>query len=194
MIPYILYSAIVIAVFLVFYKVLLQQETFFKLNRYLLLICMVMAFVLPLVPVPQQFSFRKAQVSVMLPKVNEQIPKENVVNTETAIKIPAAVADVDQIIDTNRILKWVVYLYWFGVIIFGLNFLLQIVVLLYKAYANPAIVDGKFRIVEIPEDKAPCSFANTIFINPEKYDWETYNQVLLHEKIHIEEKHTFDLF
>jgi hypothetical protein len=90
-------------------------------------------------------------------------------------------------------LQWVVYLYWFGVIIFGLNFLLQIVVLLYKAYANPAIVDGKFRIVEIPEDKAPCSFANTIFINPEKYDWETYNQVLLHEKIHIEEKHTFDL-
>jgi hypothetical protein len=193
MIPYILYTAIVIAVFLVFYKVLLQQETFFKLNRYLLLLCMVMAFILPLVPVPQQFSFRKAEVSVVLPKVNEQIPKENVVNAETTIKIPTAVADVDQIIDTNRILQWVVYLYWFGVIIFGLNFLLQIVVLLYKAYAKPAIVDGKFRIVEIPEDKAPCSFANTIFINPEKYDWETYNQVLLHEKIHIEEKHTFDL-
>ncbi len=28
------------------------------------------------------------------------------------------------------------------------------------------------------------------FTLPEKYDWETYNQILLHEKIHIDQKHT----
>src|SRR4030095_13044662 len=26
-----------------------------------------------------------------------------------------------------------------------------------------------------------------------KYEWETYNQILLHEKIHIRERHTIDL-
>src|SRR6185436_1476440 len=70
---------------------------------------------------------------------------------------------------------------------------MQAGVLLYKVYTKPVIKDGKFRIVEIDNDKAPCSFGNNIFINPAKYDLETYNQILLHEKIHIEQKHTFDL-
>ncbi len=50
-----------------------------------------------------------------------------------------------------------------------------------------------FRIVEVKGDKAPCSFLNNIFINPEKYDWDVYNQVLLHEKIHIQQRHSLDI-
>ncbi len=53
--------------------------------------------------------------------------------------------------------------------------------------------DGKFRIVELTGDKAPCSFGNNIFINPEKYDWETYSQILLHEMVHIQQRHSFDI-
>src|SRR4029079_9515291 len=106
---------------------------------------------------------------------------------------------VNTIVETNafitkeQMVKLAIYLYWFGVIIFGLNFLMQCCVLLYKAYTNPVIRDGKFRIIEVKGDQAPCSFGNNIFINPEKYEWQTYNQILLHEKIHIEQKHTLDL-
>ena len=103
------------------------------------------------------------------------------------------VEQTKQIINVDLLVKWMVYLYWFGVLIFGLNFLMQVIILLYRAYSKEVIQDGKFRIVEIKEDKAPCSFANNIFINPEKYEWEMYNQILLHEKIHIEQKHTIDL-
>jgi beta-lactamase regulating signal transducer with metallopeptidase domain len=42
-------------------------------------------------------------------------------------------------------------------------------------------------------DQAPCSFMNNIFINPEKYDWNTYNQILEHEKVHVKEKHSLDI-
>ena len=70
---------------------------------------------------------------------------------------------------------------------------MQVIVLLYRAYTSPFIKDGRFRIVEVSGDKAPCSFGNNIFINPEKYDWETYNQILQHEKIHIQQKHTLDI-
>ena len=91
------------------------------------------------------------------------------------------------------VLKWMFYLYWIGVSAFGLNLLLQFVVLLFQAYTRPFIRDGKFRIVELSGDKAPCSFGNNIFINPEKYDWDTYSQILLHEKIHIEQRHSFDI-
>jgi beta-lactamase regulating signal transducer with metallopeptidase domain len=193
MIPYILYSALILTASLVFYKLLLQKETFFHLNRYVLLCCMALAFILPLVPVPQQLSFRK--IAVEKPIV---MAKKSVSATVTPVlkEQPVQSTIVEQtkeVINIESIVKLLVYLYWFGVIVFALNFLLQAVLLFYSAYSTSVIQDGKFRIVEITGDKAPCSFANNIFINPEKYEWETYNQILLHEKIHIEQKHTIDL-
>ena len=92
-----------------------------------------------------------------------------------------------------KLMSWLFWIYWFGVIVFGVSFLFQLVLLLVRAYRNPVIIDGPYRIVEVSGDKAPCSFGNNIFINPEKYEWETYNQILLHEKIHIRQKHTLDI-
>jgi hypothetical protein len=193
MIPYILYTALILSACLLFYKLLLQKETFFHLNRFVLLGCMILAFVLPLVPIPQQLSLRKDAVvtHVSLPK--EAVDKKQITQLKTTPVPEVFVEQTKQTFDVNMLLQWLVYFYWFGVIIFALNFLMQAVVLLYRAYSLSAIQDGKFRIVEITGDKAPCSFANNIFINPEKYEWETYSQILLHEKIHIEQKHTIDL-
>jgi len=193
MIPYILYTALILAACLVFYKLLLQKETFFYLNRYILLACMIMAFILPLVPVPQQLSLRKTAVEK--PVVIAKTPVAKTETTKPQIQ-PVESTVVEQTKETFKIesvIQWLVYLYWFGVIVFALNFLMQVVILLYRAYSQSVIQDGKFRIIEITDDKAPCSFGNNIFINPEKYEWETYNQILLHEKIHIEQKHTIDL-
>ncbi|WP_345139828.1 M56 family metallopeptidase [Flavobacterium ginsengiterrae] len=191
MIPYILYTALILSACFIFYKLLLQKETFFHLNRYVLLFCMVLAFALPLVPVPQQFSFRKNAVENTISNI--KIPTETKAS-QTIKENPAEpVQETKQVINVDVVLKGILYLYWFGVVIFGLNFLMQAFVLLFRSYTGSAIQDGKFRIVEITGDKAPCSFGNNIFINPEKYEWETYNQILLHEKIHIEQKHTIDL-
>lgn len=193
MIPYILYTALILAACFVFYKLLLQKETFFYLNRYVLLTCMIMAFILPLVPVPPQLSLRKTAVEKPVEVVKVPVSK---IETAKSIAQPAEPTVVEQTKETFKIesvVQWLVYLYWFGVIVFALNFLMQVVLLLYRAYSQSVIQDGKFRIIEITGDKAPCSFGNNIFINPEKYEWETYNQILLHEKIHIEQKHTIDL-
>lgn len=193
MIPYILYTALILSACFAFYKLLLQKETFFHLNRYILLSCMVLAFILPLVPVPQQLSFRKIDTEKNITLV--KAPVENL--TSTAVKEPTVqptlTEQTKQVINVDVLLQGLVYLYWFGVVIFGLNFLMQAVILLFRANSKSVIQDGKFRIVEITGDKAPCSFGNNIFINPEKYEWETYSQILLHEKIHIEQKHTIDL-
>ncbi len=193
MIPYIIYASIILAAFLLFYKALLQNETFFKLNRFVLLACMVLTFIIPLIPVPQEFSFRKTPMATTLPEIKVNVAPNASTISQTNSNLPALTKDAGPSINTGQMLLWLIYLYWFGVIIFGLNFLMQLAILFYKAYSRSPILDGKFRIVEVSGDKAPCSFANSIFINPEKYDWETYNQVLLHEKIHIEEKHTLDL-
>jgi hypothetical protein len=193
MIPYILYTALILAACLVFYKLLLQKETFFHLNRYVLLSCMIVAFILPLIPVPQQLSLRKTAVEK--PIVVAKVPLDKIETTKSIVQSaePTVVEQTKETFKIESVVQWLVYLYWFGVIVFALNFLMQVVLLLYRAYSKSVIQDGKFRIIEITDDKAPCSFANNIFINPEKYEWEIYNQILLHEKIHIEQKHTIDL-
>ena len=193
MIPYILYSALILSACLVFYKLLLQKETFFHLNRFVLLSCMMLAFILPLVPIPQQLSFRKIPVEKPVIEVKTPVNTSTVTTLKEQSVQPTLIEETKQWINIESFTQLLVYLYWFGVIIFGLNFLMQAILLFYRAYSKSVIQDGKFRIVEITGDKAPCSFANNIFINPEKYEWETYNQILLHEKIHIEQKHTIDL-
>jgi beta-lactamase regulating signal transducer with metallopeptidase domain len=193
MIPYILYTALVLSACLVFYKLLLQKETFFHLNRFVLLFCMVLAFILPLVPVPQQFSLRKVSEEKHIEISKTPIEKTTAIQSKEPTVEPAFTEETKQIVNIETVSQLLIYLYWFGVLIFGLNFLMQIVILVYRAYSGSVIQDGKFRIVEITGDKAPCSFANNIFINPEKYEWETYDQILQHEKIHIEQKHTVDL-
>lgn len=192
MIPYILYSALILSACLLFYKLLLQKETFFQLNRVVLLCCMLLAFVLPLIPVPQQLSLRKiaTEKPVIIPQ--PALNSKSVLLKEQSVT-PTLIQETNQIVHVDSVSRLLVYLYWFGVIVFALNFLMQAILLLYSAYSKSVIQDGKFRIVEITGDKAPCSFVNNIFINPEKYEWETYNQILLHEKIHIEQKHTIDL-
>ena len=193
MIPYILYTALILSACLLFYKLLLQKETFFHLNRFVLLGCMILAFILPLLPVPQQLSLRKDATEKHIPLAKSAVGKSQAIELKSPPVQEVIVEQTKQTLDIDLLLQWLVYLYWFGVLLFALNFFMQACVLFYRAYSLSAIQDGKFRIVEITGDKAPCSFANNIFINPEKYEWETYSQILLHEKIHIKQKHTIDL-
>jgi hypothetical protein len=193
MMPYILHAGLILAACLVFYKILLQQETFFRLNRWILIVCLVLSFGLPLIKVPQQWSFTRAETPVAAPVAtidNDQPASAPAVTTPVTENKPPTES---KNFNWSAVLTWAFRLYWLGVIIFAINFLLQIVTLLYRAYRNPVIKDGPFRIVELSGDTAPCSFGNNIFINPAKYDWETYTQVLEHEKIHVQEKHTLDL-
>lgn len=195
---YVLSVALILAGCLLFYKLLLQKETFFPLNRFVLLICLALSFGLPLVPVPQQWSFRKANVEIPLPEKpplpvlkadkNLQEQKEASFNTDHAQLVANDSFFKD--IAPLKVLQWI---YWLGVAVFGINFLFQLGVLLYRAYSRPVIKDGRFRIIELSGDQAPCSFGNTIFINPEKYDWDTYNQIIIHEKIHIQQGHSYDI-
>jgi hypothetical protein len=277
MMPYILHVTAITTVCFLFYKLLLQKETFYRLNRWTLMGCLAVAFSLPLLPVPRDWSWRErwaakpvapeaVDASVVPPavvdapvvpsavadapvappvvaKVDEPWPDEDysrargdaAASPAPAPEVPpgrvagaaqvfavanptgkaavanptgkapvanptgkAAVANPtgDAAVPVDRgvvVLQWLFYLYAIGLILFGGNFFLQILILLYHSYRRPAIRDGMFRIVEIAANRAPCSFGNTIFINPANYDWETYNQILIHEKVHISGRHTLDI-
>ncbi len=60
MIPYILHVTVIITVCFLFYKLFLQKETFYRLNRWTLVLCLAVAFALPLLPAPRQWSWRNS--------------------------------------------------------------------------------------------------------------------------------------
>ena len=276
MIPYILHVTVILTVCILFYKIFLQKETFYRLNRWTLMLCLAVSFTLPLLPAPRQWSWRNnyensltglfaatqpgepasAQTAATQPVGSAILQRQPAIQSaepstvqsaghiaattshtvsahrrptstvrRTSSVSPAAVIQHEDPITQQSaptaqqpalitqpsapaakpsaaitpaslfppIIQWLLYLYWFGVLIFGANFLLQIAVLLYQSYRRPVIRDGRFRIVETSGNRAPCSFGNSIFINPSLYDWETYNQILIHEKIHVSGRHTFDI-
>src|SRR5687767_4655342 len=84
MIPYIIHAGLLLAACLVFYKILLQNETFFRLNRWVLMACLVLSFGLPLVEVPQQWSFRKTEIATTTPAFS--YPEKSVPLPETVDK------------------------------------------------------------------------------------------------------------
>ncbi len=291
MIPYILHVAAITTACLLFYKGLLQKQTFYRLNRWVLMGCLAVSFVLPLISVPREWSWRESysslaqdwaklwqrdEASAVTPVNSNELDTAPLDQTAAAPLSDAAKAtpvglarqrkamilqtgdkggtassaektvrsgeagsgaaasssdkdlagarldnalggqsvnegasQSDKAVGSQsdksvtvsaagpslaqRILKWLSYCYLFGVLIFAVNFLFQMLILLYQSYAAPAIRDGRFRIVETSGNRAPCSFGNTIFINPANYDWETYNQILLHEKTHVSGRHTLDI-
>src|SRR5215217_7962241 len=138
MIPYILYAALILTASLIFYKLLLQKETFFHLNRMILLGCMLLAFLLPLIKIPQQLSFRKAPAVTAFTVPSSTTP--NKVSGQVAQKLDKTIVGplkANQAINIEQVIQWLIYLYWFGVLIFALNFLMQAALLLYKAYSRP---------------------------------------------------------
>ncbi|PWT95982.1 MAG: peptidase M56, BlaR1 [Bacteroidetes bacterium] len=197
MIPYIIHVGILITLCFLFYKILLERQTFFVLNRWFLLGCLVVSFLLPLMPVPQQWTFRNTErveiAGVDKQVVGQQSPLQNQVTQKKNLHQINATQNSGWSISSTTIWAWVYYIYLFGVIVFGVNLLFQIAVLLYQSYGKSVVRDGKFRIVETGDKRAPCSFGNTIFINPGNYDWETYNQILQHEKIHVSQIHSLDI-
>lgn len=283
MITYILHVTVITTVCFLFYKLMLQKETFYRLNRWTLMTCLAVSFGLPLLPVPQSWSWRtkldqlavagrrwaREHKGAQAPKAAPAVANPTVMQDEFLVDTPAVgrqvmkgrkrsprtklaaglagsgsarrIADLawasagsvkrvadpasDKVTETQllrpetmasvgtpagegnagtlaglfsraslfRLLKGLFYCYLLGVLLFGLNFLFQLAALLYQSYRRPVIKDGRFRIVEVSGNRAPCSFGNTIFINPENYDWETYNQILIHEKIHVSGRHTLDI-
>jgi hypothetical protein len=247
MIPYILHVTVILTVCFLFYKLFLQKATFYGLNRWTLLSCLVLSFVLPLLPAPRGWTLDSATfydllagksavsgspaISVPsfdpLPPATTSAPaahrsskmklanttagrmhpvttkpaiispvSDKVAQLPTATAIPAAAPPPTSHPFSSSLLQGLqllYYVYCLGLLVFGFKFIMQIFVLFYRSYARPVIRDGRYRIVQTGGERGPCTFANSIFINPSLYDPETFQQILVHEKVHVSGGHTLDI-
>ena len=207
MIPYILHISILIIGFYIFYQLFLVRETFFHINRWLLIGSILLAFLIPLYEIPQEWSIRNIKPvlvtsSEVVDYTEVETSENNLVETETKPTIKKETSPKQTIVDTPNvksenytisIIQALWYIYLIGVGIFGINLLIQLGTLIFQILRLPSLKDDGFRIVELKKDQPPYSFLNCIFINPEKYDWDTYNQIIEHEKVHIQQGHSLDM-
>ncbi|WP_108805633.1 M56 family metallopeptidase [Aquimarina sp. Aq107] len=197
---YIIYSSALIGLSYLIYRLFLSKETFYNLNRGVLLSLMVISFSIPFISVPESISFK----TTLFQKEIVENPTTNslevdVYNNENPVSFSEnTTTDIvtDSINPSIISLDWksiILYIYILGVMAFGVNFLIQLIVLLYRMIKFPTIEVDAYKIVETNTNHAPYSFWNKIFINPNQYNPDTYLQILKHEQLHISGKHSLDM-
>lgn len=173
---YILKSSACLTLFLLFYKFFLEKENFHVFKRFFLLNIVLASFIIPL------------------------ITFNNYIETPLEILGPGRVG-----LDSNMTFKYIqestynfssfiLIVYCSGVLIIGFKFLKNLTHLLRKVTLNPIHKQNDFTIVLLKEEIAPYSFLNYIFFSEEKYVTNKIPQeVLLHEKAHVKQKHSIDI-
>jgi len=84
-------------------------------------------------------------------------------------------------------------MYWYGVMVAAGLLLLRFVLFYRKFLTSPRQqYADKVWLVHLSEDMAPFSFYRIIFVNPDMYALDEYEQVIAHELAHIECGHSYD--
>ena len=207
MIPYIFHVSILIICFYGFYQLFLTNETFFDLNRWVLLGTILLAFLIPMVEIPAEWAILdkeywliEEEVGILANQASAEISTEEISSTsELSDRLESESSQMlkEPVVERRALnislpqILW--YIYLFGLAVFGINLLIQLGTLLFQILSLPSLKEDGFRIVELAKDQPPYSFLNCIFINPVKYDWTVYNQIIEHEKVHIRQGHTIDM-
>jgi len=200
-------TLVVILAVLVFYKTVIEKESFFATNRIYLILGLILTFALPFVTLPKLIENQGVFSNLVTISQNVNDNSNSIILNTT----PIEVLDTNKPIDTDAsgvnkteevmevssktsFTDWLFYGYLFGVIVLSINLISQVLNLLIKIIrSKDKIRDTDGTIINSSFVKEPCSFFNYIFINPDEYEHEIYEQIIAHEKIHVKKKHTIDL-
>ena len=171
-------AAIALAVFYMFYRLLLSKETFHRFNRIVLLGTAALSFVLPLCVI----TFKEVVVVPAMTASSETIVAEV---AETVAIAPEASAPI-----------WAVVL----CLLFVLGALAVLVHVAVSIIGIKRIISNGSRqtlesgetIIITETDTAPFSWMKYIVISSEDFE-SGYSQILTHEKAHIALRHSWDI-
>ncbi|MDF9800748.1 Zn-dependent protease with chaperone function [Catalinimonas alkaloidigena] len=198
---YLLEASGVLLLLYALYWLLLRKETFFSLNRFFLLAIVVFSFLIPLL----SFDLLTASASV----VDNPIAKlrdvriayhdafdiwthESLGNASIREKTYSNPANTIQ--DKQTLFLNITY------IVYGVGFAAVILRLIWsycwilrlKNSSQKETVDG-LTVVQVTHQIAPFSFLNSVFVHQAMLDSKDFDQVLAHEKTHIQQRHSLDL-
>jgi hypothetical protein len=167
---YMVESGICLGLFYLVYWAFLRKETFFAINRLLLMLSIPLSFLIPLINLPSPLK--------TAPPVEQQHLFAPVSNIQ---------ANSFGLMDV----LWVIYLA--GVGFFLARFAYKIAQLFLLIKKNGYQKYGKINLVFIEENSAPFSFFNFFFLNKSNVSQHDLLRIIDHELVHINQYHSIDL-
>ncbi|GAB1308953.1 hypothetical protein KH5_16360 [Urechidicola sp. KH5] len=162
-----------IAVFYIFYKVILQKETFFQSNRAYLLLGIVTSFTIPFITITKYEELVEIPVSHFT----------NVSTTRYITEVPTE-------IQWDKI---VLIIYGLGILYFLVQFLISLISIIRLISLENKESSQGFVFIKTTKNMAPCSFFNYIIYNESHFEKEELIQIINHEKIHAYQWHSIDI-
>ena len=172
---YLLKISGVIILFYVCYALFLERETFFQSNRWYLLTGLLASLSIPMIVIPKY--------------VVKQIPVE--LMYDSAMTVQGVSNEVANPISWLMILTWI---YVLGVILFSGSFLIRIASLINLIVKGDIVKGEECTFVRTKQDVSPFSVFNYVVFNPEHFDENELRQIITHEKVHVMQKHSVDIF
>ena len=184
---YLLLSAVALALFYLFFKLLMSQDTFHSFNRATLLVVLALSAVLPLIHLnlgsaPQTLSYMLQEFTVF---------SGDAASVSSAAE-PAAQADPASV-SPRQVTGFVLLIvYLLGVLVFLLRFVVGLVRSLRLGHEGYQKLDDGCRLILHDTDYAPFSWMNRIVVSRKDYA-ENGALILAHERAHIRLRHSWDL-
>jgi len=176
---YIVKLSISLAILWLFYFAVLRRLTFYAWNRWYLLGYGLFSFLVPLVDIgpilsaparqPVYISFIPA-ITTYTPSTAPSIQNPTLSRWDLALLLMAAVAIL---LLTRTLIRW-----------YSLSRVRKQASLISNTGVRIYKVDRKIR---------PFSFGNAIYINPRLHTEKEWEEIILHEYVHIRQHHTFDI-
>lgn len=170
---YLLKSAGLIALFQVFYFVLLRKETFFNQNRFFLMAGLLFSIIVPFISYTRIVLVDPISIS------------------QNTIATPGLVDTA--ILPTFNWFSWLIYGYFIGVFLFTIRLCLQLLSLRKLIIQGNLVKKEGFKYIETEKNGSPFSFFNYIIYNPRNYSKNELDAILIHEKIHVSQYHSIDI-
>ncbi len=177
---YLLKVSACIIVLYIFYRLLFERDTFYARNRYLILGMLLASLVFPLLSISPSLLIKDSGAAIE--RIGEIVTTGGIVQTDVSEKITRF----------NYInLLYIIYLA--GVILFLANPVAGVVKTL-QIIRRGRMADAGFpKVILADEDYPPFSFYPYIVLPESLLNSPGFSEVIKHEKIHIEQRHTFDL-
>jgi hypothetical protein len=180
---YLLKLSLSLAIVYLFYRLVLQDLTFYHWNRWYLLSLTLLSFFIPLLDVS---AFLDRQPATPLPGLSQYIPQVDML-TPAMLTRPLGASPTAG--------RWDLLL---GIILLGMGALLvksgiQFFSFVRIRQAARLISDRGIKIYQVDADILPFSFGRSIFLNQALHRQQDLQEIIRHEYVHVKQGHTADV-
>ena len=187
---YILKSTICLILFYLGFKALLSNDTFFRFNRWVLLVGIATCMLLPAIKIQTSEPLLIQQPIIHLEKM---IAGEETVVTYLSDNNPEV--DMIPVVTPAKMIDWgqiIALLYWAGFIFCLMTTLLSFRKMFVLIWSGRKLQQGRYTLILVPSCVSPFSWGRYIILSEEDYEKHP-DEILTHEMMHLKSHHSIDL-